>query len=61
MLWCTSRNKKDGSGLSGDELEAIEFMKCCLELDPSKRITADEALEHSFLSEGMERSEDGTY
>ena len=61
LLWCTSRNKKDGSGLSGDELEAIEFMKCCLELDPSKRITADEALEHSFLSEGMERSEDGTY
>jgi cell division control protein 7 len=61
LLWCTSRNKKDGADLSGEELEAIEFMKCCLELDPAKRITAEEALEHPFLSEAMERSDDGIY
>jgi cell division control protein 7 len=30
-------------------LEAVEFLKCCLELDPAKRITAAEALQHPFL------------
>jgi cell division control protein 7 len=61
LLWCTSRNKKDGAGLSKEELEAVEFMKCCLELDPSKRITADEALQHPFLADVMEQSDDGVY
>ncbi|TKA27026.1 hypothetical protein B0A50_05217 [Salinomyces thailandicus] len=53
LLWCQNRPKKgtDGqSGLTKDELEAVEFLKCCLELDPAKRITADEALDHPFLS-----------
>jgi cell division control protein 7 len=59
LLWCTSRNKKDGAGLSQEELEAVEFMKCCLELDPAKRITADEALQHPFLADVMEHSDDG--
>jgi cell division control protein 7 len=39
----------------------VEFMKCCLELDPSKRITADEALQHPFLADVMEHSDDGAY
>ena len=53
LLWCLSRNKKgsDGEGgLSQDEEEAVEFMKCCLELDPAKRISAEGALMHPFLA-----------
>ncbi|KAK5124542.1 hypothetical protein LTR85_001759 [Meristemomyces frigidus] len=53
LLWCTGRSKKgpDGEGgMSDEELAAIEFMKVCLELDPAKRITAEEALEHPFLA-----------
>lgn len=49
LLWCTNRNKKDGAGLTEEELEAVEFMKCCLELDPLRRITAEEALRHPFI------------
>ena len=55
LLWCTSRSKKE-EGLSAEELEAVEFMKRCLELDPSKRITASEALDHPFIA-GMEDSQ----
>lgn len=61
LLWCTGRNKKDGAGLSGEEQEAVEFMKCCLELDPAKRITAEEALEHPFLADAFEQSDDAMY
>ena len=54
LLWCTGRDKKSSDGtkgaLSSEEQEVVEFMKCCLELDPAKRITAEEALEHPFLA-----------
>lgn len=50
LLWCTNRNKKEqGGGLTAEETEAVEFMRCCLELDPAKRITANDALRHPFL------------
>ncbi|KAK6440048.1 Cell division control protein 7 [Oleoguttula sp. CCFEE 5521] len=52
LLWCSNRSKKgvDGrGGLSDEELEAVDFMRCCLELDPRQRIQADAALEHGFL------------
>jgi cell division control protein 7 len=51
LMWCLGRTKKDdgSGGLSSEELEAVEFLKCCLELDPAKRITAAEALQHPFL------------
>jgi len=53
LLWCTNRSKKgpDGKGgLSDEELEAVAFMQCCLELDPSRRATAEDALSHPFLA-----------
>ncbi|KAI9702159.1 MAG: hypothetical protein M1820_006241 [Bogoriella megaspora] len=36
-------------GLSKEEKEAVEFMRACFELDPIKRITAEEALMHPFI------------
>ncbi|KAK0849743.1 Cell division control protein 7 [Friedmanniomyces endolithicus] len=53
LLWCTGRNKKgaDGQGgLTEEEQEAVAFMSCCLELDPARRVTADEALDLPFLA-----------
>lgn len=54
LLWCTNRTKKDANGVGGltrEELEAVEFMKCCLELDPAKRIDASTALNHPWLAD----------
>jgi len=53
ILWSTCRTDggKDGQGqpLDDDEKLAVEFLNRCLELDPSKRISASEALNHEFL------------
>lgn len=37
--------------------EAIDFVKRCLTLDPSKRHTADEAMQHPWFNTSMERSD----
>jgi cell division control protein 7 len=56
ILWSTCRNDggkgsdKD-TGLTEEEKLAVRFLERCLELDPSKRITAAEALQHDFLRE----------
>lgn len=53
MLWSTCRSEggKDGksSQLTEEEKEAIEFLTRCMDLDPARRISAEEALAHSFL------------
>lgn len=71
MLWSTCRSDPKGSGssnggaggsqLTDDERAAIEFLKLCMELDPSKRISAENALRHSFLQldEDEEEEDDG--
>lgn len=53
ILWCTGRTidktmpKKE---LNEDEREAVAFLQRLMECDPRKRITADRALQHSFIT-----------
>ncbi|KAI6088369.1 kinase-like protein [Hypoxylon rubiginosum] len=48
MLWSTCRSD-NGKDLTEDEKEAIQFLQRCIDLDPTKRISAKEALVHDFL------------
>jgi cell division control protein 7 len=51
ILWSTCRNS-DGNEerpLDDGEKLAVKFLECCLELNPNKRISAEEALQHEFL------------
>jgi cell division control protein 7 len=55
IIWSTGRNAKDEDGnrinpLNDDEREAINFLEQCMELDPVKRITAADALDHPFIA-----------
>lgn len=47
ILWSTCRT--DDKPLTDDEKLAVRFLERCMELDPSRRITAEEALQHEFL------------
>ncbi|KAI3337995.1 kinase-like domain-containing protein [Ustulina deusta] len=54
MLWSTCRSGgggKDGTAntLTPEEKEAIDFLTRCMDLDPTRRISAEEALQHPFL------------
>jgi cell division control protein 7 len=53
VMWSTNRSAKgdESENMSRGEAEAIKFMKKCFELDPAKRISADDALNHEFLAE----------
>lgn len=51
ILWSTCRNDGGGEPLSNDEKLAVKFLERCFELDPNRRISAAEALEHEFLRE----------
>ncbi|KAM5376301.1 hypothetical protein ACJZ2D_005523 [Fusarium nematophilum] len=55
ILWSTCR--PDDKPLTPDEKMAIGFLEWCMELDPSRRITADEALKHEFLQLGDSEAE----
>jgi cell division control protein 7 len=56
IIWSTCR-VDTGESLSDDEMVALDFLNACLELDPSRRINADDALDHPFLRMGMEAHE----
>ncbi|RWA03500.1 hypothetical protein EKO27_g11605 [Xylaria grammica] len=53
MLWSTCRSDggRDGTAntLAPEEKEAIEFLSRCMDLDPTRRISAEDALRHPFL------------
>ncbi|KAK3936930.1 putative cell cycle protein [Diplogelasinospora grovesii] len=59
ILWSTCRSD-DREGLSKDEKMAVEFLARCMDLDPSRRISAVEALDHPFLMMGMDETIEGT-
>ena len=64
VLWSTGKWKRGPDGTDAKlwpgEQDAIRLLGLCLELDPAKRISAREALEHSFLnaSSATEREEE---
>ncbi|MCJ1320708.1 hypothetical protein MMC15_006049 [Xylographa vitiligo] len=53
IVWATCRVNEAGGEIQLDagEKAAIKFLERCLELDPKKRISAEEALQHEFLKE----------
>lgn len=60
MLWSTCRS--DGAAknaLTPDERDAVDFLARCMDLDPAKRISADEALAHPFLDVDPETEAEG--
>ena len=63
ILWSTNRNGRDEQGrrtaqLEPEEKEAVAFLERCLECEPTKRITAEEALRHPFIAAaGMDEGE----
>lgn len=50
VQWATSEMQNPDR----EHLLAFEFLDLCMELDPRKRISAAEALQHSFLSSAEE-------
>ena len=51
ILWASCREKDP---LSPAELQAIRFLNGLLELDPTKRMSAKEALHHEFLTDPIQ-------
>ncbi|KAK3319580.1 kinase-like domain-containing protein [Cercophora scortea] len=58
ILWSTCRSDT-GESLSADEKLAVEFLSRCMELDPSRRISAEEALGHEFMKLGLDAAAEG--
>lgn len=57
ILWSTCRG--EDKPLSADEKMAVKFLEACMDLDPNRRITAEQALEHEFLKIEAGRDEEG--
>ena len=55
ITWSLARPPKDRHGnknvLRADEIPVVRFLEALLELNPRRRLTADEALAHPFLRE----------
>lgn len=52
ILWSTAREGK--RPFDEDEELAVDFLTRCMELEPSRRISAKDALDHDFLRLGMD-------
>jgi len=50
MQWARSDMRDPGPELR----QALEFLDLCMELDPNKRVSAEEALRHPFLDSAEE-------
>ncbi len=53
VLWSTCRagdSKGPAPKMPDDESQAVKFLERLLELDPRKRLSAEEALNHEFLA-----------
>ena len=46
--------RSDSRDPDPEQKQAFEFLDLCLELDPNKRVSAREALQHPFLSSAEE-------
>lgn len=57
ILWSTDRSPH--SELADDEKLAAAFLGRCMDLDPRRRISAEEALQHEFLRMGLDSSVEG--
>lgn len=55
IMWSTVREEKDRP-FTEEERTAVDFLSRCLELDPSRRFSAEEALGHDFLLMGGDGS-----
>jgi cell division control protein 7 len=53
VRWASCRDKSDDD-LHDGEIQAVEFLGCLLELDPYKRYSATEALQHPFITDPIE-------
>ena len=55
VVWAQCRGTESNSepALDPGEKAAIKFLERCLELDPRRRISAEEALQHDFLRERL--------
>ena len=56
ILWSTCRT--DDKPLNDEEKLAVMFLERCMDLDPTRRITAAEALDHPFLKIGQHQEDD---
>ncbi|ORY11794.1 kinase-like domain-containing protein [Clohesyomyces aquaticus] len=60
ILWCTGRTKDEKQKkieMGDEEKEAVQFLYRLMECDPAKRITAEDALRHPFITKAFEDSE----
>ena len=57
ILWSTCRTNERDLDFNAGELLAIRFLERCMELDPKKRISAKEALEHEFFTADLKQDE----
>ena len=57
VQWATCKERADAP-LRAGEMQAVRLLECLLELDPNKRLTAKQALQHEFFRAAVEDEEE---